>query len=106
MGLASKKASRHVPTAGRPYMPGYDMMFRQDKRPLSWTPGDFRNRGECRRESYALAVHRVIMMSRCLECYVLTCWNWAKKRERPTIVALSTCDGRSARVRLCFLRCP
>ncbi len=37
MGLASKKASRHVPTAGRPYMPGYDMMFRQDKRPLSWT---------------------------------------------------------------------
>ncbi|TMI22260.1 pyridoxamine 5'-phosphate oxidase [Candidatus Bathyarchaeota archaeon] len=37
MMLASKKASRHVPTAGRPYMSGYDMVFRQDKRPLSWT---------------------------------------------------------------------
>ena len=35
--MASKKNPRHLPTASRPYMPGYDMMFRQDKRPLSWT---------------------------------------------------------------------
>ena len=31
------KASRRVPTAGRPYMPGYDMMFRKDRSSLSWT---------------------------------------------------------------------
>src|SRR5437660_5492954 len=37
MRLASKKASGRVPTSGRPYMPGYDMMLQKGKKFLSWT---------------------------------------------------------------------
>ena len=34
--MTSKKSSNRVPGASRPYMPGYDMMFRKDKNSLSW----------------------------------------------------------------------
>jgi len=35
--LTSKNSSDRVPAASRPYMPGYDMMFRKENGPLSWT---------------------------------------------------------------------
>jgi len=34
--LPSKDSSNRPPAPSRPYMPGYDMMFRKDKSPLSW----------------------------------------------------------------------
>ena len=35
--MTNKKSSNRIPAASRPYMPGYDMMFRKDKGILSWT---------------------------------------------------------------------
>jgi len=35
--LTKPNRSRGPPSAGRPYMPGYDTMFRKDRKLLSWT---------------------------------------------------------------------
>ena len=35
--MPSKDSSNRPPAPSRPYMPGYDMMFRKDKSSLSWT---------------------------------------------------------------------